>query len=81
MTITVDVNPKEFELIDKAIQTFYIIKSDKLNDVGDTIIFQEQKDDGSYTNKEIKREITYIIADHKGLRPDWRTVGLKEKEV
>jgi len=80
MTITVDISTKEFEKIQKGEQTFFIIKSDKVSEVGDQIIFHEQLDDQSYSGKEVSRQVTYIIADHKGLRPAYRTIGLKEKD-
>lgn len=84
MTITVDVSPKEFALIKTGDkngnkQTCIILKNDKPFEIGDTLIFHEKKEDGTY-GEEISFPITYIIGDHKGLKPDYRTIGWYTKK-
>lgn len=82
MTITCDISPLEFKAIKEGKQNFYILKSDKVNDIGDTIIFHEKNEDGSYSGQEQQFEITYIIGDHVGMKKDFRTLGwYKQKEL
>jgi hypothetical protein len=75
MTITVDISPLEYASIQAGKQNFYILKNDKKFDIGDTLILHEKGEDGAYTGNEIKKDITYIIGNHKGLKPEYKTVG------
>lgn len=84
MTITVDVSPKEFAELkgsdEKPPRGFILLKKDENNSIGDTVIVHEKDEKGALSGWEFQFEITYIILDHKGLKPDWRTCGIKIKE-
>lgn len=82
MTITCDISTLEFKAIKEGKQNFYILKSDRPFDIGDTLLFHEQNEDKSFTGEEQSFEITYIIGNHRGLKPEYKTLGwYKQKEL
>ena len=57
--------PKYFNAVVSGDKTFEIRKNDRNFQIGDKLILKEW-DDGGYTGKIIKKEITYILDDDSG---------------
>ena len=69
--------PKYFNDVASGYKTFEVRKNDRNFQVGDTLILKEWEN-GEYTGRIIKKEITYILNDSSGyVIEGYVIIGLK----
>lgn len=83
MTHALKTWPEFYRLVESGEKPFEVRKMDRPFKVGETLLLQEwDNDKQEFTGNELKRVITYILADPKfGIKTGYCVMGLRESEL